>query len=318
MNLDTLYYYSELCKDMHITKTAGRLFISQQTLSNHLARLEEACGTPLLLRKPKLSLTDAGEEVLRFARLVCHEQANLTDILAEIEKQERGVLRFGASPLRMNACLPQILPSFTARYPRVELRLTDDLSASLEPMVLSGELDFAAVLSSTPDPNLISEKLMTDPVYFCVSDELLKDYYGEEAETLKEQAVAGADMRHFSRLPFCFNDTRLGKQIRESMTLAGIKPHIYAVNSDTLLSLTLCRQNLAACFATHMRLASELNNLTDQINIFPLRIEGRSMTQTLSLIRRKDRFLTHFSKFFLDLLFRYFSEIQQIQLERKV
>lgn len=318
MNLESLFYFSEICKDLHITRTAGRLFISQQTLSNHLARLEEEFGTQLLHRKPRLALTDAGEEVLSFARMVCHEQNNLKDILAEIEQQERGVLRFGASPLRMNACMPAILPDFTARYPKVELRLTDSLSAKLEGQVANGDLDFAAVLSAAPDPLLISDILMSDPIYFCVSDKLLYRVYGEEKERLKEKALIGTDLKEFTQIPLCLNDTRLGNQITANLIEANIKPVIYAVNTDTLLSLTLCQQSLCACFATHMRLASELPRLSEDINIFPMRIGGKPMIQTLSLIRRKDRFLPHFAKLFLDLLFRYFGKVQQIQLERKV
>ena len=34
-----------------MTQTAKRLFLSQQTLSNHIARLEKWCGIPLFYRK---------------------------------------------------------------------------------------------------------------------------------------------------------------------------------------------------------------------------------------------------------------------------
>ena len=61
MELVSLYYFSELAKDLHMTRTAERLYISQQTLSNHIARLESYYGTPLLYRKPAMSLTPAGE-----------------------------------------------------------------------------------------------------------------------------------------------------------------------------------------------------------------------------------------------------------------
>ena len=63
MDTLSLYYFSELAKDLHITRTANRLFISQQTLSNHIMRLEEYYGVKLLNRKPSLSLTYAGEYV---------------------------------------------------------------------------------------------------------------------------------------------------------------------------------------------------------------------------------------------------------------
>ena len=91
MDLTSLYYFSELAKDLHMTRTANRLYISQQTLSNHIQRLEEQLGVKLLYRKPTLSLTCAGEFVLSFADVVTKEYANLKDILSDVEQQERGV-----------------------------------------------------------------------------------------------------------------------------------------------------------------------------------------------------------------------------------
>ena len=93
MDLLSLYYFRELSKDLNMTKTAARLYISQQTLSNHIHRLEQHYDTPLFYRKPSLSLTCAGEFVLAFAQVVEKEEVNLRDILSDIEHQERGSLR---------------------------------------------------------------------------------------------------------------------------------------------------------------------------------------------------------------------------------
>ena len=100
MDLISLYYFQELSKDLNMTKTAERLYISQQTLSNHIQRLEQYYGTKLFYRKPSLSLTCAGEFVLSFAQVVGKEERNLKDILSDVEHQERGTLRFGASMAR--------------------------------------------------------------------------------------------------------------------------------------------------------------------------------------------------------------------------
>ena len=101
MDLISLYYFQELSKDLNMTKTAERLYISQQTLSNHIQRLEQYYGTKLFYRKPSLSLTCAGEFVLSFAQVVGKEERNLKDILSDVEHQERGTLRFGASMARV-------------------------------------------------------------------------------------------------------------------------------------------------------------------------------------------------------------------------
>lgn len=110
MDITSLYYFSELAKDLHMTRTANRLFISQQTLSNHILRLEEYYGTQLFYRKPSLSLTNAGEFVLAFANIVIKEETNLKDILGDIEQQERGrAALWGQQPAQQR--LPAHRPS---------------------------------------------------------------------------------------------------------------------------------------------------------------------------------------------------------------
>ena len=138
MDLTSLYYFQELSKDLNMTKTAERLYISQQTLSNHIQRLEQYYGTKLFYRKPSLSLTCAGEFVLSFAQVVGKEERNLKDILSDVEHQERGTLRVGASMARGTQFLPRILPDFHQMYPRVEVRFVEGLSANLEKKIANG------------------------------------------------------------------------------------------------------------------------------------------------------------------------------------
>lgn len=318
MDLTSLYYFSELVRDMHMTRTANRLFISQQTLSNHIQRLEEYFGAPLLYRKPALSLTTAGEFVLGFAEVVLKEQTNLKDILSDIEQQERGVLRFGASTLRLNMCLPAILPKFSARYPNVSLRITDTVTTQLEPLVLDNSLDFAITLNGTEHPKMVSRLLMNDQVYLCVADSLILQYYGNRAEALKEKAAAGAYVEDFSALPFCIFQNRMGNQINQCFEDARITPNAYLTSTYTQIGTTVCFQRLAACFCSQMSLASQRTEIPPDINIFPLYYKGQPLTQRLTLIRLKDRYLSHYSKLFLELLFQYFSEIERIRLEHVV
>jgi len=119
MNLQSLYYFSELAKTLHMTQTAERLFISQQNLSNHIQRLENYYGVKLFERKPRLQLTYAGEQVLEFANMINRESINLTNILSEIKNEATGTIRFGGSPLRINAILPYVLSEFTQQFPHV-------------------------------------------------------------------------------------------------------------------------------------------------------------------------------------------------------
>lgn len=319
MELISFYYFTELAKDLHFTRTAERLYISQQTLSNHIARLEAAFGVPLLYRKPTLSLTTAGEFVLAFANVVEQEYVNLNDILSDIEGQERGVIRFGASTLRMNTCLPHILPQFSARYPKVELRLVDNITSELVPMVLDGQLDFAIVLSSDkPDPKLVEHHLMDDHVYLCVADSLLREYYPEDADAIKARSLHGANLRDFAKLPVCLLNNRMGEMVRKCFTEAHVSPTVYLTCTYTQISSSVCFKRLAAAFIPHAWLADQRDQIPEDINIFPVLYHGKPMIQQLSLIRRKDRYLSHFFKFYLDLLFQFHSDTEQVRIERMV
>ena len=318
MDLISLYYFTELAKDLHMTRTASRLFISQQTLSNHIQRLERYYQVSLFHRKPALSLTTAGEFVLAFAEDVLKEHANLKDILSDLERQERGVLRFGASTLRLGMCLPAVLPAFSARYPNVSLQITDTVTAQLEPLVLDGSIDFAVTVSGDDSPKLVRHQIMDEQIYLCVADSLLTSCYGSQAGHLKQRALAGARVEDFAALPFCIFDNRMGRQVNRCFEAAHITPRAYITTTYTQIATTICFQRLAACFCPQMSLATLRGEIPPDINIFPLWYKDQPLTQRLSLIRLKDRYLPHSSKFCLDLIFHYFSEIERIDMEHIV
>ena len=316
MELISLYYFTELAKDLHMTRTAERLYISQQTLSNHIARLESYYGTTLLYRKPSLSLTPAGEHVLQSARTIVNEEANLKAILSDVEKEQRGILRFGASTLRMNTSLPHILPRFSERFPLVEIRLTDTISSELTELVLDGDLDLALTVSHKEHPRLAEEHMMDDQVYLCVSDALLKQYYGDETGHIKAKSAHGAMVHDFSRLPFCLLENRIGEKIMACFAEAQITPRPYITSTYTQISASICFQRLAAAFIPHVCLAEQRQEIPPDINIFPLLHNGQPLMQHVNLIRLRERYLPRPARYFQDLLSGYFRAIEQVRLER--
>ncbi|MCD8371548.1 MAG: LysR family transcriptional regulator [Clostridiales bacterium] len=316
MDMTSLYYFAELAKDLHMTNTANRLFISQQTLSNHIQRLEEYFGTRLLYRKPSLALTSAGEYVLAFAKIVNNEQTNLRDILSDIELQERGIIRFGASTLRMNACMPVVLPVFSERYPNVEMRLTNNVTDRLEPMVEDGELDMAIIAGNRSNERIVTEPLLNDQIYLVVSDRLLHQFYGEEAGEIKQKAREGALLRWFEKIPFSILNNRMGRRIQQCFDEQKVHPRIYLSTDYTRVSTVTGLKGLAACFTTQMDLIAHRDEIQEDTNIFPLLYKGNRMYQDLFLVRSRDRYLAHYSRDFVDLLHGYFDEVEHTEVSR--
>ena len=51
-----------------------------------------------------------------------------------------------------------------------------------------------------------------------------------------------------------------------------------------------------ACYCTQLALLDHWDELAGKVNIFPIMEGGRPLTQSLSLLRHRQRYLTHFSK----------------------
>ena len=128
----------------------------------------------------------------------------------------------------------------------------------------------------------------------------------------------GASIRDFARLPFALMDNRLGQRMREHFAREQVHPVIPLTGTATSHILPLCAQGLAACYCTQVGIVSNASILGDQLNIFPLMDRGEPIVQTLSLLRHRQRYLTHYAKYFMELLFQVAGEMERAQVSRVV
>ena len=319
MELESLYYFMETARDLHITRTAGRLHISQQTLSNHIARLEEYYGAKLFYRYPTLQLTGAGKDVLSFAQKVHQEEINLRAILTDTLKSDTGEIAISASSPRFNYYLPNVLEKFSAEYPNVTIDLIDRTSDDSEILVQKNQVDFAVTVDTDSRRLKVNVKASCeDPVYFCVSDKLLRKYYGDEMYDLREKSINGADLADFSRLPFLIVSPlgRMGRRIAHCFSDAGYEPKVYLKAGYTTIMAPLCNAALAGCFTSHMNLARWHYHIADDVNIFPLYFRGKPVLLKICVIYSRQRYLNHHCRRFIDLMEEQFAVIKGEKLSR--
>jgi len=191
-------------------------------------------------------------------------------------------------------------------------------SPELEPLVFSGELDMAVVMGDDFSDSLLESRLlMRDSIYLCVEETLLRKYCSDP-DRFKKKALRGVSVEDCAALPLSFQPNRLNACIRDAFRGASIEPHVYLSCTDTQVAFSICCQGQAACFVPKTRLASRQTVIPESLNIFPLLINGGPYLQKLYLIRRKDRYLTAYGEFFIDLLTDYFANVESEKLERKV
>lgn len=316
MNLLSLYYFVELAKELHVTNTAQRLYISQQNLSQHIKRLEEFYGVQLFYRKPKLSLTYSGEQLFAAATKILAEEAELINRLSNISTNKTGNLKIGIPAYRGQICLPEILSRFYNQWPNVIVRLIDKSSEKMEEMVCNGELDFYIGVIHQENAQLHVTPLLDDKIFLVCSDELLKKYYMDSYSELKYRSAKGADLKWFSRVPFLLPESRmrLRKLIDECFQAAKVTPNIFLESSSTELLISLYPHHYGAFFCTQMRLPVLITS-APYANTFPMILNGEIVQHHIGLVRHKERFLPAYAKDFIDITKDVFETIASIRLE---
>ena len=316
MDLQSLYYFKELTKDLNISKCAERMHISPQTLSNHILRVEKAYGVKLFQRAPIFCLTDAGGLMLNFAEHTLAQESELKSAFVEISQQQMGIIRFGTLGVRADCAMPYILREFSQRYPKVRIQLTDSLSSSLREKLKAGELDFALCTITQQDPELLQEFVVPYKIYICISDELLEKHYGSAKEAMKKRLVHGAHLADLDKVPFLLLTTEnvIGRTIEKCIKDEGVTPIKYMAAAYTSLAPIICKNSMAACFMSQTYLQSSLLPPTDNVNVFPLLYKGKPAMQVMALLRRKEKYLPEYSQAFITMLEKCFKDLQHVEV----
>lgn len=158
-----LRYFVTVAEELHFTRAAERLFVSQPALSKQVRLLERHLGATLFERdRRSVRLTAAGVALLPHAREVLAAWDAGLSALDRVAAEDRVRLRVGmsTSPGR-GGLLPAIRSRFTAEHPtaRLELRQIDwrDPSAGLA----DGSTDVAFVWLPLPEERRYRWVVMT-------------------------------------------------------------------------------------------------------------------------------------------------------------
>jgi DNA-binding transcriptional LysR family regulator len=148
-----LRYFVAVAEELHFTRAAERLYVSQPALSKQIRALERQLGAELFRRdRQGVALTAAGTALLPYAERVLALWTEAASALTEATAAERGTLVVGmsTSPGR-GGLLPAIRSRFTAAHPEAVVRLRqvswDDPTAGLA----AGDTDVAFVWLPLPD-----------------------------------------------------------------------------------------------------------------------------------------------------------------------
>jgi LysR family cys regulon transcriptional activator len=131
--------------DFSVSGTAARLHLVQPAISQQLKQLEAELGTPLIRRQGRrlVGLTEAGEQVVGYARDALASAANIMAIGRDHLADDTGVLRIATTHTQARYVLPRALRRFRASYAAVEVQIHQGTPRELVELVLHDKADLA-------------------------------------------------------------------------------------------------------------------------------------------------------------------------------
>jgi LysR family hydrogen peroxide-inducible transcriptional activator len=145
MTLTELKYLIAVADEQHFGRAAERCFVSQPSLSAAIKNIEEELGVRVFERSKRgVELTEVGAEVVAQARRTLEEAARIKAV-AKLGKG-RFRLRLGVIHTIAPYLLPQLVAALRKSAPEMSLDIEENMTANLDRLLRSGELD-AAILA---------------------------------------------------------------------------------------------------------------------------------------------------------------------------
>ena len=205
---------------------AKHLFLSQQSLSKQVARLEEELGTTLLVRSRPLHLTADGRLFLQTAREMLRLKAEYEENASHGNGAEKQ-LHVGIEHTLARSLLPRILPQYLREHRDTYVRITEESPDALEKAVSYEGVDLVIGSIHNPPSSYQTVPLCKKEQLLVVPKALMDELGGSESEALRRRFAVLADMRFFEKAPFIRQprDSSGGRSLLNYCRYYHIAPH---------------------------------------------------------------------------------------------
>jgi len=155
MDIRRLEAFAKVYEHKSFSKAASELYLSQPTISTHVAGLESDLGVVLFDRMGRQVLpTQAADVLYGYAGKVFKNlEAARAEVMA-LQDHIAGDLSLGGSTIPAHFLLPELLAAFRKRYPEVNVELKVGDSREIVDLVSSGALICGMVGAAYERPDL--------------------------------------------------------------------------------------------------------------------------------------------------------------------
>ncbi|MEV0643929.1 LysR substrate-binding domain-containing protein [Phytomonospora sp. NPDC050363] len=164
-----LRYFVTLAEELHFSRAAARLFLTQQALSKQIRELEDEVGARLVRRTTRaVALTEAGEVFLASAREALAAIGAGVDAARRVHQGEAGTLRLGFVIGAALELTTPLLRAFAERHPGITLDMHESGFGDPTAGLADDRSDVALIRLPVSAPDVESQPLFTEPLVVAV------------------------------------------------------------------------------------------------------------------------------------------------------
>ena len=230
MELRQLKYFVTIAETLNFSEAAKAVYISQGTLSQQIKQLEQELGTQLLIRNSHtVTLTEAGETLLPYARMTLRDAEMCMDRMRDLKEMLSGTLNIGVT-YSFSPILSESLCDFVKQYPKVKLNIFYKPMEEQMEMLRHRDVDFVlAYKPSAPMEGVESHVLFQSNLSVIVDEN--HTLAGKKSVTIEELS------KYDLALPSKGLQARNAFEQAMHDDLSGMKIHLELNDANMLLKL---------------------------------------------------------------------------------
>lgn len=288
MELLQLKYFLTVARCEHVTEAAGKLHVTQSSLSKTIQRLEDDLGVPLFDRiGRKLRLNDFGRTFLQRTEKALFELEQGKREIADLSNPDQGTLQLAVTTA---STLPGILREFRKNKPDIQFHVQMVSLENMSRLLHRGEVDFC--LSSPPieGDDIKCQILYDDPIVVAVPmGHRYADRSSIQLTELKDEWFVGVKQGYGVR-----------DMVDSVCQSAGFLPK-YVYEGDEPARLTaLVEAEIGLAF-----IPSTARNPHERIKY--LQVEEHQLVREIALLSHKNRYISKAALEFRSVVMDYFN-----------
>ncbi|PYI51871.1 LysR family transcriptional regulator [Paenibacillus flagellatus] len=290
MDIRQLEYFIAVSEELHFTKAAERLGVTQPTLSLQIKALEEELRVTLFDRiGKKIALTEAGALFLEHSAQIVRDLQNAKDSINDLREYRRGSLTVGALPSDLDYRIADLLIDYHAAYPNIKLKIVTSIEIANQ--VLGNEVDIGIGMMPVYDDRLVAVPLRREEYVVVVSERHpLADLESIELERLRHIPTVMYPLGYIGR-----------EQVEVECRRRGFTLQTIMETSSATSLIRLVKANVAAT----VQPGPLIETMNDPA-LRCIRIADGAPSREIGIIYRVDRYLGHAARAFIDKTIRHF------------